>query len=498
MSPKPTKALAAVCLSSLMFGLEISSVPAALPTLQAVLDADFGALQWIMNAYTLAVTAVLMATGALADRFGRKRIFLGGIIAFGLSSLVCGLARDAQLLIVARFLQGASGGAMLICQVAILSHQFRDGRDRSHAFGWWGVIFGIGLGFGPIIGGAIVSLADWRWVFLVHGPLALATLVLGADGVTESRDPIAQRLDLAGIITLSISVFCLVYFITQGPHLGFGSPTAILFVGAAVVAFAAFIGVERSSKHPMFDTSVFAIRDFSGALLGSAAMNFSFWPFMIYLPIYFQAALGYDSVQAGAALLAYTLPTLAVPPLAERLALRYRSGLVIPAGLFVIGLGFILMFLATRVGAAAELAVLPGCMLAGVGLGLTNTTVTNATTNAVTSDRAGMASSIDMSARMISLAINIALMGAILVSGVQSSLSLAAPASADIRALAERVAAGAGSDQISLAIARQALVHGFGWTMLYGGLAAWILAAASRLTFGPALAARPEKRQAAR
>ena len=160
-------------------------------------------------------------------------------------------------------------------------------------------------------------------------------------------------------------------------------------------------------------------------------MNFSFWPFMIYLPVYFHNALGYDDLHAGLALLAYTLPTLVVPPVAERLAHRYQPGFVIPGGLFTIGLGFMLM----RIGSGAEhaswMTMLPGCVIAGVGLGLTNTTVTNTTTGAVSTARAGMASGIDMSARMISLAINIALMGFVLVAGVGASLSHAWPGAQD-------------------------------------------------------------------
>jgi EmrB/QacA subfamily drug resistance transporter len=497
-------ALAAVCLSSLMFGLEISSVPAILPTLEKVLHADFKQLQWIMNAYTLAVTTVLMATGTLADRYGRKRVFLVGITAFGLSSLVCGLAQDAALLIVARFLQGLSGGAMLICQVAVLSHQFREGRERGQAFGWWGVIFGIGLGFGPIVGGAIVAVANWQWVFLAHAPLAVVTLLLAWGGVQESRDPQAERLDVAGVATLSLAVFCLAYFITQGPSLGFTSPAALAIAGLAVASFVAFLVAEKISPRPMFDFSVFGVRDFSGALLGSMGMNFSFWPFMIYLPIYFQAGLGYGSVTAGLALLAYTLPTLVVPPLAERLSLRYRPGLVIPAGLFTIGLGFMLM----RLGAAADHAswrtLLPGCVLAGIGLGFTNTTVTNTTTSAVPNERAGMASGIDMSARMISLAVNIALMGFILVEGVLAHLKSVLPASFGAeraRSMAEGVAAGtlaSAGDGVSGAVVHAALVQGFGWVMLYGGVGVWILAAASLAVFGPGPLAAPSPRRPGR
>ena len=327
-----TLALGAVCLASLMFGLEISSVPVILPTLERLLHGDFKGMQWIMNAYTLGVTTVLMATGALADRFGRRRIFVIGIALFGITSLICGFAQSVPTLIVARLLQGASGGAMLICQVAVLSHQFSEGPERVRAFSAWGIILGIGLGFGPIIGGMIVAVSGWQWVFWIHALLAAVTLALVFGGVQESRDPHAHTLDVAGIVTLSLAVFGLTYYITQGSDLGFTSLRAILVLMATVVAFVAFLCAERLSARPMFDFSVFRIRKFSGALMGSAGMNFSFWPFMIYLPIYFQIGLGYDSVNAGLALLAYTLPTLLFPPLGERLALRYGSGIAIPAG----------------------------------------------------------------------------------------------------------------------------------------------------------------------
>ena len=474
-----------------MFGLEISSIPAILPALEQRLDADFKQLQWIMNAYTIAVTTVLMATGAIADRYGRKRVFLLAVAAFGVSSLICGVADDVTTLIVARFLQGMSGGAMLICQVAVLSHEFQGGRERAVAFGWWGIIFGIGLGFGPFVGGAIAATLSWPWVFLVHVVLAVAVLGLAVVGIHESRDPQASRLDLGGIATLSLSVFCLAFYITQGPDLGFAGPLGLAILGLAVASLIGFIIVERISARPMFDFSVLRIRNFSGAIIGSAAMNISFWPFMIYLPIWFQAGLGYDGVSAGLALLAYTLPTLVVPPFAERLALRYRPGLVIPIGLFTIGLGFLLMRLGSMAATPDWLTMLPGCVIAGIGLGSVNTPVTNTTTGSVSSDRAGMASGIDMSARMISLAINIAMMGFILVSGVRASLDRAAldrigpshPETADLQRLAERIAAGTPAPDVPAEVAHAALTQGFGWVMLYGGFGVWALAAFSFLVF---------------
>jgi EmrB/QacA subfamily drug resistance transporter len=493
-STKNTLTLAAVCLASLMFGLEISSIPVILPTLETVLHSDFKDLQWIMNAYTIACTTVLMAIGTLADRYGRKRLFLVSLVLFGVTTLVCGLATSTAVLIAGRFLQGMAGGAMLICQIAVLSNQFPEGAARGRAFGTWGIVFGLGLGFGPIIGAAIVAISSWEWVFLVHVPIAIVALALAFWGVVESRDPQERKLDVKGIAFLSLAVFGLVWYITQAPTLGFTSHTAITLLGATVLCFVIFVMAERRNSAPMFDFSVFRIRRFSGALFGSVGMNFSFWPFMIYIPLYFQNALSYGNVAAGLSLLAYTLPTLVFPPVGERLALRYRADVVIPAGLFTIGAGFLLMKWGSSLEAASWLTMLPGCLLAGIGLGITNTPVTNTTTGSVPNERAGMASGIDISARMISLAINIALMGFILVEGISTYLRSTLPVSmapSQLRQLAEGLSVGnrvlleqtAPDMNISTTTAQVALTYGFGWVMLYGAICVWILAACSFLIF---------------
>jgi EmrB/QacA subfamily drug resistance transporter len=482
-------ALTAACLSALMLGLEISSIPAILPTLERVLPADFRQLQWIMNIYTISMTTCLMSMGALGDRYGRRRVFLFGIVVFGIASLACGLAPSARVLIAARFLQGASGAAMLACQIAILSHQFRAGQDRGMAFARWGIVFGIGLGFGPLIGGLIATVANWQSVFLIHVGLALVTLGLARSGVNESSDPHAVRIDVAGIATMSLAVFCLVYLITQGHALNGGNPGGLALAVTGIASLIAFVVIEQRAARPMFDFAAFRTRRFSGALLGAAGMNFSFWPFVIYLPIYFQAVHGLDNVTAGLALLTYTLPTLVVPPLAERLLLRHGPGVVIPLGLFTIGLGFVVMWLAATGQERSWLVILPGCILAGAGVGLTNTPVTNTTTGALPVERAGMASGMDMSARMISLAINIALMGLILLEGIRSSLEHIAP-QADahsLNTLAEAVAAGnLGATHIAgvgIAAMREALAHGFGWVILYAAACAWGSAVVSFVVF---------------
>ena len=486
-------ALGAICLSALMFGLEISSVPVILPTLEHVLHADFKDMQWIMNAYTIACTTVLMATGTLADRFGRRLVFAITVGAFGITSLMCGLAPNTTVLIASRFLQGMAGGAMFICSIAILSHQFQDAKARGSAFAVWGVISGIGLGFGPIIGGMIVALSTWQWVFLVHAPLALLCLGLTFVSVGESRDPQARRLDLPGIVILSAAVFGLTYYITQGADLGFLSPTALAIAAATLIGLIAFVAVERLHPHPMFDFSVFRIRDFSGAIVGCVGMNFSYWPFMVYMPIYFTAGLGYDSTETGLAVLAYTVPFLVMSPVAQYLLLRTSARTVIPLGLFAIGLGFIAMWVGSRIEGASGLTVLPGALIAGIGLGLTTTPATNMTTGSVPASRAGMASGIDASARLIALAVNIAVMGFVLVAGILASLRDALPAISDggqLRALAERIAAGGvidgaqGTLDVPADVVHSALVNGFGWVMLYGGIGVWVLAAISFALFG--------------
>lgn len=488
-------ALTAICLSALMLGLEITSVPTILPLLEGALPADFRQLQWIMNAYTLAMSAVLMAMGTLSDRFGRKRIFILGTLVFGAVSLACGLATTAPVLISARLLQGLAAAAMLACQIALLSQQFPTGVERGRAFGWWGIVFGAGLGFGPIVGAALATLASWNWVFLIHVGLAAVTVACALRGLEESANPAAQPLDLAGMFTLSLAVFGCVYLITQG-----SATAAVGWLGwsLSLGCLLLFVVIERRQAQPLFDFAVLRVRRFSGALLGASGMNFSFWPFVVYLPLYLQAVLGLEALATGGMVLAYTLPTILVPPLAERLLLRHGPGLVIPLGLGLIGLGFALLSLAVTLGAGQVLALVPGCLLAGIGVGLTNTPVTNTATAALPVERSGMASGLDMSTRIIALALNIALMGAILLGGVASHLATAAPAlpRVEFDALAAAIAAGnlglAEVQGIALPLARAALGQGIGWVTGYAALCAWGFALLSFWLLRPARSGRGE------
>jgi EmrB/QacA subfamily drug resistance transporter len=480
------KALTAVCAAAMMFGLEISSIPVILPTLQALLKSHFSDLQWIMNAYTLACTTVLMAVGTLVDRYGRKVLFILSVATFGVASLACGLAGNTTTLIIARAIQGASGGAMLVCQISILSGQFSQARERSKAFAVWGIVFGAGLGLGPIIGTVILALANWRWVFLIHVPLAAIACVLAGTGVKASREVQSGKLDGLGIVLLASSVFGLTYVITQGSQSDMSTLEAGVIMSLTLLGFIAFVVSQKYNRQPMMDFAVFRIRGFSGALLGSAGMNFSYWPLMIYLPIYVQAGMGLGKGEAGLLLLAYTLPTFFVPPLGERLALKLHPGVMIPAGLLVIGVGMLLM--CASIGHAGLLVpgMTAGCILAGTGLGLTNTPVTNTSTSSVPAIRAGMASGIDMTTRMTSLAINIAVMGWILVQGVSAGLHQVLPeleGDSVVKALAQAVAAG--KQQLPMATFKASMEVGFTWVLLYSFTSACVAAVASFLVFRP-------------
>ncbi|NIF46356.1 MFS transporter [Enterobacter sp. Ap-1006] len=471
-------ALMAVCLAALMSGLEISSVPVILPVLEKQMQANFRELQWIMNAYTLSCTAVLMATGTLADKYGRKRIFIISIVGFGLTSILCGLSRTPEWLIVGRFLQGLSGGAMLTSLIAILSVQFPEGKARSRAFSAWGITFGFGLGFGPVIGGVLEAWFSWQWVFLIHGVIALLTLVLTLKNVIESRENTTKPLDVAGLMTLSVGVVGATWLITQGGSIGWTSHEAQFILLGTFISLALFVIIELRHPHPMFDFSVFRIRPFSGALMGSVGMNFSFWPLMIYLPVYYQIGKGYSIMETGMALLAYTLPTLLMPPVGEKLVLRFGAARIIPLGLFAIGLGFVLM----RLGVIYHVSLLPGAILSGMALGLINTPVTNTTTGSVGANRVGMASGIDISSRLITLAINIALMGSLLVAGIAESLQSHIDSVSERYALAEQIAGGTRA-ALSSDMIIQALNNGFSGVLAYGAVGVGCLSLASYLLF---------------
>src|SRR6201987_2794857 len=207
--------LVAVCIATFMLLLDITIVNVALPAIERALHASFSDLQWVVDAYALALATCVLTAGALADLFGRKRVFLLGILLFTVASAACGLANDALFLIIARGIQGIGGAMMFATALALLSQEFH-GRERGTAFGLWGAVIGAAVAVGPLAGGALTSLLSWRWIFLVNPPSVIVAIVLGMRELRESSAPEHSRLDPFGLVTLTVGLFCLILALIKG------------------------------------------------------------------------------------------------------------------------------------------------------------------------------------------------------------------------------------------------------------------------------------------
>src|SRR3954462_4347273 len=227
--------LVAVCTATFMLLLDITIVNVALPAIQRALDASFSDLQWVVDAYALGLATCVLTAGALADLFGRKRLFVIGVILFTIASALCGVANDAVFLIVARGVQGIGGAIMFTTALALLSQEFH-GKERGTAFGVWGATIGAAVAIGPLAGGVLTSWLSWRWIFLVNIPIGAAAVVFGAKQLNESSDPEHSRLDPLGLVTLIGGLLCLILALIEGNQRGWSSGVILtLFAVAAVL-----------------------------------------------------------------------------------------------------------------------------------------------------------------------------------------------------------------------------------------------------------------------
>src|SRR3954468_6027826 len=259
-------ALIAVSIGTFMLLVDVTIVTVALPAVSRDLGATLGGLQWVLDGYALALAAVLLASGALADRHGRKKVYLGGTVVFAVASLLCAVAPNAGLLIAARFLQGLGGAAMLATTVAILSVAY-TGRDRGVAFGVWGAVNGAAAAAGPIAGGLLTEHFGWRWIFLVNLPISVLALWFTVRGIAESRGRPDSRLDLPGTVTFTISASAVTFALIRGGDAGWSAPSTLGAFALSAVALAAFIIAERRSEHPMLDLHLFAKPSFSALMV---------------------------------------------------------------------------------------------------------------------------------------------------------------------------------------------------------------------------------------
>jgi EmrB/QacA subfamily drug resistance transporter len=456
--------LIAVSVATFMLLLDVTIVNVALPAIQSSLKANFSDLQWVIDAYSLMLAALLLTTGSLADLFGRRRVFVTGLVIFSLSSLASGLATTPLWLNLARGAQGVGGAAMFSTSLALLGSAFQ-GRERGTAFGVWGAITGLAVAVGPVIGGALTTGLSWRWIFLVNVPIGVVAVVLSLARVEESRQPRAPRPDVLGVITFSGALGALVYALIKVEAKGWGSTEILVCLAGAAVLMIAFVIVEVVQREPMFDLGLFRKPTFTGGSIAAFALSAGLFALFLYLTLYLQDVLGYSAMQTGLRFLVLSGGILLTSTLAGRLTATVPIRFLIAPGLALVGVGLLLM---RGLNAGSHWThLIPGFIVAGAGAGLVNPPLASTAIGVVTPDRAGMASGINSTFRQVGIATGIAGLGTLFAHVVRthivSALSGVDGVSArSAHALAATVAqgSGAGSGLSTLpAKARPAAVH---------------------------------------
>ena len=402
--------LIAVSVAIFMLLLDITVVNVALPDIQQSLHSSFADLQWVVNAYSLTLAAFLLTAGALADRFGRRLVFVTGLVVFTASSAACGLAGSPLALNLARAVQGTGGAMMFATSLALIAGAFH-GKERGLAFGVFGGVIGGAVAVGPIVGGVITSDIGWEWIFFVNVPIGVGAVVLTLTQVTESRDPEARGVDWLGFLTFSASLFLLVFALIEGNEKGWGSTRIVGFLIASLVLIVLFVIVERRQERPMLDLTLFQKPAFAGASIVAFAVSASMFSMFLYLTLYIQDVLGYGPLQAGLRFLPITLLSFFVAPLSGRLSVRVPVRLLLGGGLLLVSGGLLAM---SAVDASSGWTVLvPGFILAGAGIGLINPPLASTAVGVVHHSRSGMASGINNTFRQVGIATGIAGLGAI-------------------------------------------------------------------------------------
>ena len=402
--------LIAVSVAIFMLLLDITVVNVALPDIQRSLHSSFQDLQWVVDAYSLTLAAFLLTAGSLADLLGRKRVFLTGLVVFTASSVACGLSSSSLMLNLARGVQGTGGAMMFATSLALIAQAF-SGRERGTAFGVFGAVTGAAVAVGPLVGGVITSGIGWEWIFFVNVPIGVAAVFLTLSRVEESRDPQATGVDWAGLLTFSGSLFLLVFALVRGNDKGWGSPQIVGFLIASVVLIVLFLIVERAQERPMLDLALFRRPAFTGANIVAFALSGSIFAMFLYLTLYVQNVLGFSPLQAGLRFLPITLLSFAVAPVAGRLSVRMPVRLPLGVGLLFVGAGLFAM--STIDATSGWTALIPGFVLAGIGIGLVNPPLAAAAIGVVPPERSGMASGINSTFRQVGIATGIAGLGAV-------------------------------------------------------------------------------------
>jgi EmrB/QacA subfamily drug resistance transporter len=419
--------LLAVCMGIFMLLMDITVVNVALPTLQRSLHASFSDLQWVVDSYTLTLASFLLTAGVLGDIYGRRRLFAIGLGIFCAASLACGLSTTPLMLNLSRAVQGVGGAIMFATSLALIAQAF-SGKERGIAFGIYGSVIGGAVAIGPLIGGALTSGIGWRSIFFINLPIGVVAIVITLAKVTDIKLSIARRIDWAGFILSSASLFMLVYALVDGNSVGWSSAKIIGLLTASALSMAAFLLVEWRISDPMLDLSLFKRPAMVGVSISAFAISSSIFAMYLYITLYLQDVLGYSPFEAGVRLLPITVLAFVVPPFAGRLTLKVASRYLLGLGLGLIALG---CTITTDVGPHSTwMVLLPGFIFVGIGMGITNPVVASATVSVVPIERSGMASGTTNTFRQVGIATGVAGLGAVFTSQIRSATGSALAATA--------------------------------------------------------------------
>jgi EmrB/QacA subfamily drug resistance transporter len=387
-------ALAATVLGSAVVFLDGTVVNVALPAIGRDMQAGIDGLQWTINGYLLTLAALILLGGSLGDRFGRRRVFVTGVIWFAAASLLCGLAPNLGALIAARVLQGIGGALLTPGSLAIIQASFHPD-DRAQAIGAWSGLGGIAIAIGPFLGGWLVQAVSWRLIFLINLPVAAAVVWLALRHLPETSDPeSARQLDLAGAALAVLGLGGVTYALIEAPNGGLTSPLILISAIGGVVGLVAFVVVEARSPQPMLPLSLFASRTFTGTNLVTLAVYGALSGVLFLMIVQLQQVLGYSPIQAGIASLPITLIMLVLSPRAGKLGQRIGPRIPLTVGPLVSASGIALM---ARIDAGSSylLDVLPPLIVFGLGMSLTVAPLTATVMGAVEARHAGLASAVN-------------------------------------------------------------------------------------------------------
>jgi len=435
--------LTAVSLATLMTYLDNNVVNVALPTIERSLHVSVSGLEWIVSSYLLVLGGLLLVGGRIADIYGRRRIFLAGLVIFTLSSLTAGLAGSASVLIAARAVQGLGAALLLPATLAIIAAAFTDTRERNAALGISGGVGALGLALGPAIGGLISQHLHWGWIFLINVPLGVITLAIAIPFIEESRADIPVpaagarpvstlvRLDVPGLISSALALFALTYALIEGGDKGWTSPLILGAFAVAVVTAGSFLVIESRSTYPMIPLRIFRSAVFSGGLGTMMIWSFAILGIYFFTSLYLQSELGFSPSKAGLAFVPMALCLAAAVMLSPRVVAALGAHRTVALGMAIMTAGLLLF---ARLGAGATFgSLLPGFIVFGIGAGLLTVPLTNAVLGGVPTSQAGIASGLFNASREIAGLLGVTVIAVVLRTRENASLrSGTAPAQAFI------------------------------------------------------------------